>query len=219
MKKLLVMLSIGLLVSGCGTMNNALVSKTKNVEYYHVFDIQTDADRHTVAEAASNGLGRNTSSVQEAKPIPSFSEPPEEPGRFKLVNPLEGSNMAALATLASSGGGSLGLKMATCEGAVWTAKANRTISGSSDLRLTACLWQYRGGYHLDTYANFQKDEGGIAQISRNIAHSMVGTPEEWTEKTFLDIVKEIQEITGAEIVHLEGYPEFSGTPWLDDYDV
>lgn len=56
------------------------------------------------------------------------------------------------------------------------------------------------------------------QISRNMASAMVGTPEEWTEKTFLDIVRSIRKAAGAEVAYLEGYPKLSGTPWLDDYD-
>ncbi len=214
MKKVVLAIGVALFLAGCGAINNALVEKKKTVEYYRIFDIKTNADRFAVAEAASNGLGRNVNSANEAMPIPNFSEPPEKPGRFKLFDPLAGSKLAALA----ASGGSIGYKVATCEGAVWTAKANRSISGSSDLRLTVCLWQYKDGYHLDAYATFQKLEGGIMQISRSMASAMVGTPEEWTEKTFLDIVRTIRKETGAEITFLEGYPKLSGTPWLDDSD-
>lgn len=214
MKKAIVAIGVSLALTGCGTMNNALVEKKKTVEYYRIFDIKTSADRYTVVEAASNGLGRNVNSANEATPIPNFSEPPQKPGRFTLANPFAGSKLAALA----ASGGSIGFKVATCEGAIWTASANRSISGSSDLRLTACLWQYKDGYHLDTYATFQKAEGGLMQISRNMASAMVGTPEEWTEKTFLDIVRSIRKATGAEVTYLEGYPKLYGTPWLDDYD-
>jgi len=56
------------------------------------------------------------------------------------------------------------------------------------------------------------------QISRSLASAMVGTSEEWTEKTFLDIVRSIHKATGAEITYLEGYPKLSGTPWLDPLD-
>jgi hypothetical protein len=51
-----------------------------------------------------------------------------------------------------------------------------------------------------------------------MASAMVGTPEEWTEKTFLDIVRSIRDATGAEVNLVEGYPELSGTPWLDSED-
>lgn len=199
------------LISGCGTLNNALVDKTTTVEYYRIFDLKTSEARKVVAQAASDGLGRNVGNTQEATPIPASSELPDKPGRFKLVNPFEGSKFAALA----ASGGSLGMKVATCDGAVWTANAQRKVTGSNNLRLTACIFQYKEGYHLDVYAAFTKKEGGIMQLSRNMANAMVGTPEEWTEKTFLDIVRSIKEKTGAEVAYLEGEPELSGTPWLD----
>lgn len=207
-------ISLVLSLCACGTVNNALVEKKKSVEYYRIFDIKTSAHRNAVADAASNGLGRNVNNASEARPIPRFATPPAQPGRFTVSNPFSGSPLAALAAQ----GGSMGIRIATCEGAVWTATANRSSAGYSDLRLTACLWEYQGGYHLDTYATFQKVEGGIMQLSRNMASAMVGSPEEWTEKTFLDIVRSIKKQTGAEISLVEGYPELAGTPWLDDYD-
>lgn len=203
-----------LAITGCGTTNNYFADKRQTVEYYRIFDIKTAANRQAVAKAASNGIGRNVNNAQEATPIPASSEIPKKPGRFKLVNPLEGSKLAALV----GGAGSLGFRMATCEGASWTAKAERRVSGSNNLILTACLFQYKDGYHLDLYAVFTKQEGGLFQISRDMAYAMVGTPEEWTEKTFLDIVRSISANTGAEIVLLEAQPELSGTPWLDGLD-
>lgn len=197
-------------LSGCGSLNNALATKTKTVEYYRIFNIETNRDRATVISAASHGLGQNINSANEMNPIPSFSESPEKPGRFKLVNPLEGSKFAALA--AASGAS---LKVASCDGAVWIAQANREVQDSDSLKLTACLWEYQGGYHLDTYATFQKKTGGVMQISREMASAIAGTPEEWTEKTFLDIVRQVREETGAKITYLEGYPKLQGTPWVD----
>lgn len=200
-----------LILSGCGTINNSLVEKSKSVEYYRIFDIKTEASRYIVADAASNGLGKNVNDAQEARPIPTESEPPTKPGRFKLEDPFKGSRLGVLA----SGAGNIGFKVATCDGAVWSAKAIRDIDGDSNLTLTACLFEYKGGYHLDLYAVFGKTEGGIMEISRKMAHAMVGTPEQWVEKTFLDIVREIKKQTGAEITFVEGYPAPSGTPWLD----
>ena len=86
------------------------------------------------------------------------------------------------------------------------------------LDLTACIFQYKDGYHLDLYAVFTKQEGGLFQVSRDMANAMVGTPEEWTEKTFLDTVRSIRAATGADIALLEAQPELSGTPWLDGMD-
>lgn len=198
-------------VAGCGTTNNAFARKTITVEYYRIFDLKTDATRHAVSKAASTGLGRNVNNASETTPIPSSAEPPEKPGRFQLVNPLRNSPLAALA-------GASGFRMATCEGAAWTARAQRSIRGQSDLTVTLCLFQYRGGYHLDMYGVFTKEEGGLMQLSRNMAAAMVGTPEEWTEKTFLDVVRTIKSVTGADVTLLEAQPEIAGTPWIDNGD-
>ena len=202
------------LLAACGSTNNYLSAKTKNIEYYRIYDIQTTASRSALAKAASDGLGRNTGNAQEAMPIPSSADLPDTPGRFKLANPFEGSKLAAIAGM----GGSLGIRIATCDGAVWTAKANRSVTGSSDLSITICLFQYKGGYHLDQYAVFSKQEGGLTQISRDLANAMVGTPEEWTEKTLLDVVRNIKAVTGADIKLLEAQPDIAGTPWLDKAD-
>lgn len=199
---------------GCGTANNYLAEKNQTVEYYRIFDLKTTASRQAVAKAASNGLGRNVNNAQEATPIPNSPEIPSQPGRFQLVNPFAGTKFAMMA----GGAGSVGMRIATCEGAVWTAKAQRKVAGSNDLNVTTCLFQYKGGYHLDVYAVFTKKEGGLMQLSRDMANSMVGTPEEWTEKTFLDVVRSIKASTGADIVLLEAQPELSGTPWLDKVD-
>jgi hypothetical protein len=211
MKRILLATAIVATLSGCGSVNNVLAEKTKTVEYYRIFDVTTTSDRNTVADAASNGLGKHINTATEARPIPTFTEAPESPGRFKLINPLEGTKMAGWAAV----GGSIGFRMATCDGAVWTAKAEREVENSDTLKLTVCLWEYKGGYHLDSYAVFQKKEGGVMQLSRAMASAVVGSPEEWTEKTFVDIVKEIQKETGAKITYLEGYPKIEGTPWLD----
>lgn len=210
--KIILIPAMALLFTGCGTLNNALAQKTKNVEYYRIFDIKTNADRYVIGDSASNGLGRNVNNATEARPIPSTTEIPQKAGRFTLNDPFEGTKFGAL----MGGGGSLGFKIATCKDAVWTANATREIGGDSNLRLTACLFPYKDGYHLDLYATFSKQEGGLMQISRSMAHAMVGTPEEWTEKTFLDIVRQIRKDTGAEVALVEGYPKIQGTPWLDD---
>lgn len=201
-------------LSACGSANNYVSRKSTTVEYYRIFDLKTGASRQAIAKAASDGLGRNVNSSQQATPIPMSADLPEKPGRFALVNPFAGSSMAALA----GAGGSLGLQVATCNGAAWTAKAVRDIAGSNRLTLTACLFQYQGGYHLDMYAVFNKQEGGLMQISRNMANAAVGTPEQWTEKTFLDVVRSIRSTSGAEVTLLEAQPEISGTPWLDAAD-
>lgn len=206
MKRVMSLAAIAVLMTGCGSVNNALVEKQKTVEYYRIFDLKTKSDREAVADAASNGLGANISNAEESSPIPSFATPPEQPARFKLVNPFAGTAMAAFVG---------NMKTATCDDAVWTAKATRDVAGSNNLKITACLFQYKDGYHLDVYGVFNKTVGGLMQIVRSGASAMVGTPEEWTEKTFLDIVRNIRKVTGAEVTLLEASPKMSGTPWLE----
>ena len=207
-------LGVALALTGCGALNNQLADKTKQVEYYRIFDIKTDVARKVIAEAASNGLGRNVNNAVETTPIPN-GPVPDQPGRFKLESPLAGTQLGAFMNIA---GASINSRVATCEGAVWTAKAVRRVDGSDNLNLNLCLFQYKGGYHLNMYAVFQKKTGGLMQISRNLAHAMVGTPEEWTERTMLDVVRSINLNTKSNIELLEAEPEITGTPWLEGFD-
>lgn len=207
-------IAAALSLTACGTANNYLAEKTKTVEYYRIFDIKTTASKQSVIKATSDGLGRNVNNAQEATPIPKSATPPDTPGRFAVVNPFEGSKFAMLA----GGAGSLGLQMATCDGAAWTAKAVRDIAGSDKLNLTVCLFPYKEGYHLDMYAVFVKKEGGLFQVSRDLAGAMVGTPEQWTEKTFLDVARNVHARIDAKVALLEAQPEISGTPWVDPID-
>ncbi|MCL2076497.1 MAG: hypothetical protein FWH15_08720 [Betaproteobacteria bacterium] len=210
MRLLAITLASAFLLAGCGTANNYLAQKSHTMEYYRIFDIKTTASRQSVAKAASNGIGRNVNSVQEATPIPATGEIPETPGRFKLVNPLAGSQFAALA-----GAGGLP-RFPVCDDAIWTARAQRIITDYNTTHLTACLFQYKDGYHLNLYAALVKKTGGVFQISLTMTDALVGTPEEWTEKTLLDIVRTIHSESGAEITLLEAQPDIAGTPWLDD---
>lgn len=214
MKSALVIIAAAITLSACGTANNYLAEKTKTIEYYRIFDIKTTASKQAVIKAASDGLGRNVNNAQEATPIPKSATLPDTPGRFAVVNPFEGSKFAMLA----GGAGSLGLQMATCDGAAWTAKAVRDVAGSDRLNLTVCLFPYKDGYHLDMYAVFVKKEGGLFQVSRDLAGAMVGTPEEWTEKTFLDVARNVHARIDAKVALLEAQPEISGTPWVDPID-
>ena len=81
---------------------------------------------------------------------------------------LKGGEFHHLLEMAGGAGG-LGFRMATCDEASWTAKAQRQVAGSNNLNLTACLFQYKDGYHLNLYAVFTKQEGGLMQISRDMA--------------------------------------------------
>jgi len=216
--RLFVLVCMFMILTSCTSVNKRLAEKSETVEYYRIFDIKTKADRFTVAKAAMEGLTKNVGSAKQEMPIPSFSEPPEKPGRFKIVNTLEGTKIA---TLLAAQGSALQLKTALCPDAVWIGRAVKEVEDWWTLKLTACLFQYKDGYHLDMYAIFTKHSGGIniaKALGKAIASKAVGSPEEWVEKVFADIVRTIYEKTQAEITFVEGYPPVTGTPWLDKGD-
>lgn len=201
----------------CGTVNNALVGKTKVTEYYQIYDIKTDAPYDVMADVLSSGVGKNINNATETRPIPDSQELPEKPGRFKIVDALKSMN--GMEGLMALGGASLQsqFKSATCDGARWISTVNRDTD--SQLKMTLCLFPYKGGYHVDMYAVLVKEEGGVNPMAfaRGVARTMVGSPEQWTEKVFLDTIKQVsttEATSNAKISFLEGYPKQTGTPWL-----
>lgn len=217
MKKTVLILPVLALFAGCGSSNSYLAKRTSTVEMYHIFDIKTDAATGVVIKAAADGLARNTNEIQQNTPLQLGKTVPVEPGRFVIEDigaKLAGSNsgMGAMMQMAAMKNGAISLKAAKCDDAVWTSRALRNIAGSSNLTLYSCLYKYQAGYRLDTYAVFNKTEGGLAQVSRDIATSLVGTPEQWVTKTILDTVHSIESATGVKAVRLEGQPELVDLP-------
>jgi len=213
-------------LSGCASVKNASTEKQKSIELYRVFDIQTKADRYQVADAASDGLGANVSSANEQSPIV-MGEKPDKPGRFKPSNlgagiPNQVGGMMQLAMQMNSSFTNR-LKTAECEGAVWTATAQRNVENAFDMSFNLCLWEYQGGYALDVYANYTKKEGGgflgMDGLVRKAAYAISGTPEAWAEKTVLDVVREIKTRNGGEVKYVEGYPALETTPRQDSGEV
>ncbi|WEF33534.1 hypothetical protein [Pseudoduganella chitinolytica] len=217
MKKTQLILPMLALVAGCGSSNSYLAKRTSTVEMYHIFDIKTEAATGVVIKAAADGLARNTNEIQQNTPLQLGKTVPVEPGRFVIEDigaKLAGSNtgMGAMMQMAAMKNGAISLKAAKCDDAVWTSRALRNIAGSSNLTLYSCLYKYQAGYRLNTYAVFNKTEGGLAQVSRDIATSLVGTPEQWVTKTILDTVHSIESATGVKAVRLEGQPELVDLP-------
>jgi hypothetical protein len=216
MKKFALIAAVATLaLTGCATGNSYLANRSTTVEMYHIFSITTKADTSKVAKAAADGLAQNTNQINQVTPLQMGKTVPATPGRFTIDDvgaKLSGTGMGTLMQMASMQNGGVTMKAANCEGAVWTSRAQRSVSGSSNLNLYSCLYKYQAGYHLDTYAVFQKTEGGFAQISRDIANSMVGTPEQWVNKTILDTIASIEKATGAKVVRLEGQPELTDVP-------
>jgi hypothetical protein len=142
---------------------------------------------------------------------------PAKPGRFQLVDAasaLAGTGMGAFLQAAQSQAGSTTMRIAKCDGAVWTSKATRAIPGYNNLNLYSCLYAYKGGYQLDVYGVFQKNSGGLSGLEQG---SLVGTPDQWVNKTIVDTVRNIASASHAQVMQIEGQPKIAGDqlPWVD----
>jgi hypothetical protein len=202
-------------LTGCATGNRYLANRSTTIEMYHIFDIKTKASTSVVSKAAADGLAQNTSDINQVSPLQMGKTVPVTSGRFVLEDmgaKMAGTGMGAMMQMAAMQSGGMSMKSANCDSAVWTSRAQRNVTGSSNLTLYSCLYKYQAGYNLNTYAVFQKTEGGLNQISRDIANSLVGTPEQWVNKTILDTVHSIERMTGAKVVRLEGQPELTELP-------
>jgi len=213
MKKLCstVIVAVPLVLSGCGTLNSALMDEKTNREMFHVVDIKTDAGIDTITGPTVDGLGKNVNDLTENYPIPP-QEVPKEPGRFTVEDPFEGTNMSALAKMS----GGMGPKTVECDGAVWTGKAIRDVD-TAITQVNACLWQYQGGYHLDFYMAIREQDVNFVQaMVASGVEAALGSPEEWANQIVLDTTEAIaSEVEGAQIALVQGRPELDKeVPWM-----
>jgi len=185
---------------------------SRTTELYHIFDFKTTARRGDVIKALQDGLNPNVSNSNTVTPVV-MGPPPETPGRFRLVNPLENSPFAGFVSTSDMAA----VKQARCDGAVWISSAVRKVRGSQTLMLTMCLYPYVQGYQLDVYAIDIKEKGGglSARLGRVLGEAVVGKSDNWTNKTILDVVRSVRRNTGAAVSYVEGQPEFIGSPWED----
>lgn len=115
------------LLSGCNTANQSLANRQEVGEIYHIVDFKTQADVAKVSRAAAaNDLAQNTNIVQSSAPLQIGKAVPAEPGKFTLVSLASilggGGGMGAMMQIAAAQNGSSGIKVAKCDGAVWTSK-------------------------------------------------------------------------------------------------
>jgi hypothetical protein len=196
-------LALMALLGGCKTQNgdSRLASHDTTVEYYRVFDIKTDAAPQAVAQAASAGINRNLKDAVIA--MPDGVQVTDQPGHFKMVD------------AASQPPGAPAAAGPSCDGASWTAKAAPHVRGGDNVNMVACLFPYKGGYHLDMYTVFTKPEGGWLYWPRRLGGALLGTPEHFTDDTMVDVVRAIREATNAQVTLVEAKPNLNGTPWLE----
>ncbi len=194
----------------------ARADKNQAQEIYHIFDFKTATSKMEMIKAANAGLKVNVGDAEALTPIV-LDAPPATPARFKIVNALENSQLSGLLALASPGELAQ-FKTATCDGAVWIAKAERKIRGGNTFRFTTCLFPYSGGYQLDLYGLDVHEKGGgiSAMLGRAMAEAVVGKPGDWTNKTILDLVRSLRAAAGDDVSYVEGQPAFEGTPWMSD---
>lgn len=190
-------------------------TRTSSYQAYAVIDLVTDAPKATLIDAAERALAGYSTDLNTVRPI--AVQTPERPGRFKLENPLADSRLGALAAM--GGASTQSFMIATCEGAVWIANLNRSISGSQNMRATLCLFPYandkRQGYHLNLFVNDTAERGGglTQRFGRAVSGRLVGTPQEFTERMLKDTVMSMEASSGASAVLIEGEPEIPGLPW------
>lgn len=209
--------AIAAVLSGCGSVNSALVNRHESVEMYHIFDVKTTASPDVVIKSLADGLGQNTNSVTQNRPLQMGVTIPDSPSRFVLVDPLaamQGSGMGAFVAMAGGAGSSVA-KIAKCDGAAWTSRAVREVTGSDALTLYTCLYRYKLGYQVNVYAVFNKTSGGVFGLTRDAVSSVIGTPEQWVTKTIKDTTRSLQAATGATVTYVEGQPAFTELPSVD----
>jgi|SRR3990167_3647364 len=190
-------------------------NRQRSYQAYAIIDIETEAAKGVIIDAAERVLEGYASDFQSNRPI--AVQTPEQPGRFVLSNPLAESRLAGLAAL--GGVSTQQFMVATCDGAVWTAHVTRRVSGSQELRTTLCLFPYaredRQGYHLNMFASDTAMSGGgvTERLGRALANRLVGTPQEFTENMLRGTVQAIEARTGASAILIEGEPEIPGLAW------
>lgn len=215
--KILTAIVLALNLTACGALNSTIANRSETVEIYHIFDIKSDVSANSVIKAAADGLAMNSNSIVQNRPLQMGAKVPEKPGRFTLIDPAAAFKGTAMGNILAMGGGAgtSTMRVANCDGAVWSSKAVRDIPGSSNLTLFSCIYSYKSGYQLDVYAVFMKQSGGIKGVMAEAAYAVVGTPEQWVTKTIIDTVRSIELVTKKSVVHLEGQPELGELPNVD----
>lgn len=189
-------------LGGCASVTPT----TETRPSYAIYDIKTTGSNSAskIADAVKRGLQSQTTEVKITLGIPPHPLP-EQPGRFRLVNPL-GDKMTALMA-ASQGSGSFQIPM--CDNSILSAYAGDSAMAQWGERTTffMCLLPYTGGYHLDVYTTFTMSSGGFSPevLGATLARSIVGDSSQFIPRTINSVVQEIRN-TGATVELIESYP-------------
>ena len=194
----------GLLLTGCATtssVNQSLAAQSKTTEAYYIVDLKTDLTDDVLFDAIERGSKRNTNGVAISRPLV-MGEAPATPGRFEIVNPLEGTGMERFARM---GGAQAMQKMkaASCDGAKLVAVAERE-TGTQDMKMYTCAYPYTDGYSLQIYTNSTaRRSGGMKGLIEKGVMGAIGNEEEWAQRAVSDIVSAVSEAGPVEVTLTE----------------
>lgn len=162
--------SIALLtLSGC-----ASITPTQTTESaYLVLDVKASAqDRNALLNDVTNAVKTHMSSARVNRGIPPATLP-DQPTRFRLTNPLQGSAIGALA--AASGAS---MQVPVCDDPLLTISAADTggMQYGEQTSFFTCVVQYRDGFQVNVYASFSEVTGGLTPqvIGATLAKQIVG---------------------------------------------
>ncbi|MDX1771369.1 MAG: hypothetical protein R3328_07575 [Planococcaceae bacterium] len=177
-KKIALPLIAALALAGC----NSLTPTTETKKSYVIYNVKTNNDvtPSQMANAIKTALQSNTSSVKIVEDLPPHPLPEQAP-RFQLVSPF-GKN-SGLAALAGN------MTIPTCNGALVYAQAadNYMSNHGENTQFYTCLWQYKDGYHVDIYTQFDIKSGGIENLGKELVRGVMGDSSQFIPRTINNI--------------------------------
>lgn len=196
--------SLAVTLSGCASM-----SDTTTTSYaYEIYNVEAKShERASVENAMIAGIKTRLTKVNVQKNPPPYPMP-AAPGRFQTQQIGVGTGMGAMAAMAGS---SLPM-IAACPGASVVVHSNDDDFSAygENTRYTFCLWEYEGGYHVDTFASYTSRSGIVADpnvLGAQLGRALAGD----SSKLIPMVMKEIRtklEQTGAKITVVDSYNPF-----------
>ncbi|HBR1414077.1 TPA: hypothetical protein L9L57_005041 [Klebsiella pneumoniae] len=191
--------SLVVLASGC----SSITPKTEVQTSYWIYDIQTDKSASEVGTAVVEALQSQMSSVNVSRNIPP-SPLPYQAGRFQMSNALEKSNLGIL--MANSG---VSLQMPICDGAIMIASSQNSgmSNWGENTSANSCLWQYKGGYHLDIIVKFTNSSGGYdaKSLAKALVNPVMGDSSQFIPTRINNISNKLNA-AGLKTTLVEKYP-------------
>ena len=100
------------------------------------------------------------------------------------------------------------VKIPTCDGALVYAQAANTSMSSygENTQFYTCLWQYKEGYHIDIYTQFQIKSGGLENLGVDLARGILGDSSQFIPKTINSIKQNLDDL-GVNASFVTAYPD------------